>query len=69
MYLVYQFFPSYVDPISNSVRTNVWVVSSSCSLLSDASAQLARFVSSGVDPNYLQQLTDSQAAPTGIPSP
>lgn len=69
MFVIYQFFPSFIDPITADVSYNIWKKVSTNSLLVDAQAQLSRLISYGVDSNYLRQLTDADPVPTDIPSP
>ena len=69
MYLIYQFYPSYIVPILETTETNVWKMSGQFSILEDSNVQLQRFIDSGVDVNYLRQLTDADPIPNDIPSP
>lgn len=67
MFIIFQFFPSYTDPITADVSSNIWRKVSTNSLLIDAQEQLSRLQAYGVDVNYLRQLTDADPAPNDIP--
>lgn len=68
MYCLYQFFPTY-SPYKDVTQTNIWVQVQICTLLEDAEAQQTRLIASGIDSNYLRQLTDADPVPNDIPSP
>jgi hypothetical protein len=68
MFLIYKFIVSGFDENLNPI-SNQWLVASQHSQLVDAQAQLQRFIDSGINSNYLRQLTDQDAVPSDIPTP
>ena len=66
MNLIYQFFLNYT-PIFSSSQTNVWIVVGRFSNQIDSDSQQTRLIDSGIDANYLRQLTDADPVPTDIP--
>jgi hypothetical protein len=66
-YLVYQFFSTYTDRLTQKVSTNVWLVVATCTQEVDAQAQVQRIMDWGTADNLVMILPDSSPAPTAVP--
>lgn len=63
MFIIYEFFVSYTDPLSHEEQHNVWIAVASFSQLTDAEWQVADFISRGIPEEDLQILPDNEPAP------
>lgn len=69
MYILYEFFPSYVVPLSGAILVDVWISVGKFSQLVDAETQKQMLIDQGIPSNYLRILTDQDPVPSDIPSP